>query len=77
MNKILDGAKQALAFARGEGIAARITAHPGGPYIKGAGCGLIQQRKGDRYIVWNWDCGRWDEVREPVIIGEATPRVPV
>lgn len=66
MNKILEGAKQALAFIRGEGSAARITASDGGPYFQGPGKGLIQHRAGDSYIVWNWDTASWDKVKEPV-----------
>ena len=70
MNKILKGAKQALAFVRGEAPAAHITTPVGGPYYQGPGRGLIQHHTGDHYIVWNWDTASWDKVREPVrVIG--------
>lgn len=67
MNKIIEGAKQALSFVRGEGSAARIHATVGGPYIKDRpNCGLIQHKVHDGYIVWNWDTASWDRVVEPV-----------
>lgn len=66
MNKILEGAKEALAFVRGEGAAARITTSVGGPYIQGPGRGLIQHKAGDHYIVWNWDTASWDKTTAPV-----------
>lgn len=68
MNKILEGAKQALAFVRGEGIAARITATVGGPYHKGPGKGIIQHHVNDYWIVWNWDTGQWDKAKERVTL---------
>ena len=66
MSKILDGMKDALAFARGEGQAAKIHAAMGGPYLKGPGRGIIQHKVAGGYIVWNWDACRWDSVRERV-----------
>lgn len=72
MNKILEGAKEALAFARGEGPAARITAADGGPYIQGESRPLIQHKHpAGGYIVWNWDHARWDKVQERVQIAGA------
>jgi hypothetical protein len=66
MNKIIDGAKEALAFVRGEQPAARITAAIGGPYWKDEHCPVIQHHVHDHWIVWNWDTGRWDKVRDRV-----------
>lgn len=64
MNKIIEGAKQALAFAQGTGQAAAITTSVGGPYVKDRQRTLIQQKVNDGYIVWNWDLARWDRVKE-------------
>jgi len=71
VNKIIEGAKEALAFARGEGMAGSIHAAMGGPYIKADGHRtLIQVAMPDHFIVWNWDTGRWDAVKERVqVIG--------
>jgi len=69
MNKIIDGAKEAVAFARGEGMAGRIHAAVGGPYIKADGYrNLTQVAMPDYFIVWNWDCGQWDKVKERVTV---------
>ncbi len=73
MNKIIQGAKEALAFARGEGMAARIYASVGGPYVKDDGYRtLTQVAMPDHFIVWNWDLGRWDSVKERVQMLEVT-----
>ncbi len=75
MNKILEGAKEALAFARGEGMVAKIHAAVGGPYIKEvAHMNLIQVAMPDHFIVWNWDLGRWDKVRERVTVLTPDPQ---
>jgi hypothetical protein len=66
VSKILEGAKQALAFVRGEEPAARIHATVGGPYHKGPGKGIIQHRTNDHWIVWNWDTASWDKVGQRV-----------
>lgn len=68
MNKILEGAKQALAFVRGEMPAARITATLGGPYYKDPAVGMFQHHVGNHWIVWNWDTAQWDKVKERVTI---------
>jgi hypothetical protein len=69
MNKILEGAKEALAFARGDGMVAKIHAAVGGPYIKdNEQMNLIQVAMPDHYIVWNWDLARWDKVRDRVTV---------
>lgn len=70
MNKILEGAKQALAFVRGEAPAARITTFEGGPYYKGPGKGFIQHHVPTMgyWIIWNWDTGQWDKVKERVAL---------
>lgn len=68
MNKILEGAKQALAFVRGEAQATNITTFEGGPYYKGPGKGLLQHLVHDGYIVWNWDLAQWDQVKAPVTL---------
>lgn len=65
-NKMLDGVKEALAFAKGEGMVARIHATVGGPYIKDEYRTLTQVAMPDHFIVWNWDLGRWDKVLERV-----------
>jgi hypothetical protein len=72
MNKILEVAKQALAFVRGEEPAARIHATVGGPYHKGPGSGIIQHHVGDHWIIWNWDRGTWDKVQERVTLLESS-----
>jgi hypothetical protein len=69
MSKIIDGAKEALAFVRWEGPAARITTSIGGPYLQ-RDRPLIQHHVGDHYIVWNWATGCWDSVLERVQIIE-------
>lgn len=71
MNKIIEGAREALAFAKGEGMAGSIHAAVGGPYVKEDGYrNLTQVAMPDHFIVWNWDLGRWDRVKERVqIIG--------
>jgi hypothetical protein len=71
MNKILEGAKQALAFVRGEGQAARITTFEGGPYYKGPGKGLLQHRVSNGYIIWNWDAADWDRVKHRVTVSRS------
>lgn len=69
MNKILDGAKEALAVARGEIPAAGTTSFVGGPYDKGnKQRPLIQHRSCDHWIVWNWDNVCWDKSSTPVKI---------
>lgn len=65
-NKIIEGARQALAFAMGEEPAARITTSAGGPYVQDGQRTLIQHKVGDHYIVWNWNTGRWDMTMTPV-----------
>lgn len=67
MNKILEGAREALAFAQGTGQTAAITASVGGPYVQGGQRTLTQvEWPHGGYIVWNWDLARWDRVAEPV-----------
>lgn len=68
MSKILEGAKQALAFVRGEAPVARITTFEGGPYYKGPGKGLLQHNvpSSGYWIIWNWDTRQWDKVKERV-----------
>lgn len=61
MNKILEGAKEALAFVNGEVPAARIHAAVGGPYYKDSVCPIVQYEVGGHWIVWNWDTKRWDK----------------
>lgn len=69
-NKILAGAREALAVARGEKPAARICTPLGGPYAKDERRPLIQQKTNGHYIVWNWETTSWDRVIEPVqVIG--------
>jgi len=74
MSKILEGAREALEFARGDGQAARITTHVGGPYVQDGQRKLIQHKVPEGYIVWNWDLVRWDRVKEPVIVLPSDPQ---
>jgi hypothetical protein len=66
MNKILEGAKEALEVARGNMPAAKVTSFVGGPYDKGdIHRTLIQHRVADHWIAWNWDTGSWDKAMQP------------
>ena len=70
MNKILEGAKEALAVARGEIPAAGLTTFVGGPYVKDGQRPLLQHKTSGYWIIWNWETCRWDKCATQVRVLE-------